>query len=111
MILAIGEVFAQVAHLDAVRQLMRATQDRVRRQPGCVQYAFAEALEDPGHFVLVQEWSDRGALDAHYRSDAFREYEAGIGQHLARTSELRVFDTPAAFRPVTRDPIGPPQDD
>jgi quinol monooxygenase YgiN len=111
MILAIGDVFARVADLDAVRELMRSMQDRVGQQPGCVRYAFAEALDDdPGHFVLVQQWSDQQALDEHYRSDAFTDYETEIGPHLARTSELRVFDAQGMFHPVTRDPIGPPQD-
>jgi quinol monooxygenase YgiN len=111
MILAVGDVFAGVAELGAVRELMRSTQDRVREQPGCVQYAFAEALDEPGHFVLVQQWSSQQALDEHYKSDVFAAYQAEIVPYLARTSELRVFDTQAAFRPVTHDPIGPPQDD
>lgn len=111
MLIALGDVYAQIERRGEVRELMRATQSRAREQPGCEYYAFAEALDDPGHFVLVQRWSDRAALDRHYRSPAFADYQAGIAPLLVRTSELTLFDAAPGVRFVDRDPIQSSQED
>jgi quinol monooxygenase YgiN len=111
MIIALGDVFAQIPRREAVRELMRATQAQVREQPGCLSYTFAEALDDPGHFVVVQEWRDQTALDEHYRSQAFADYQATIAQQLVRTSELRVHDAQASVIPVDSSRIDISHDD
>src|SRR5215472_13094073 len=90
MLIAVGDIYAQVPRRDEVKALMRATEARVREQPGCVAFAFAERLDDPGHFLVVQQWRDRAALEEHYRSEAFRDYQAGIGEFLVRSSDLRL---------------------
>src|SRR5436305_1960318 len=77
MVIALGDIYAQIQRRDEVRELMRATQERMREEPGCAYYAFAETLDDPGHFVVVQEWSDQAALDDHYRSRAFAARNTG----------------------------------
>jgi quinol monooxygenase YgiN len=111
MIIALGDIYARITDRDGVRELMRSTQMRVREQPGCEYYAFSESLDDPGHFVVTQRWQDRDALERHYRSEAFADYQAGIGAVLVRTSELRVYEAGAGFAPVTHAPIEPQRDD
>jgi quinol monooxygenase YgiN len=111
MIIALGDVYAQIQRRREVVEVMRATQAQVREQPGCVSYAFAETLEDPGHVVVVQQWRDQAALDAHYRSEAFARYQARIGALLVRSSELRIFTVTAGLRPVDSSPIAVSQDD
>jgi quinol monooxygenase YgiN len=100
VIIAIGDIYAQIPRREEVRDLMRATQSRTRELPGCVSYTFAETLDDPGHFVVVQEWRDRAALDEHYRSQAFVSYQAKIGELLVRASELRLHTVRESLRPV-----------
>jgi quinol monooxygenase YgiN len=100
MLIAIGDIYTQVQRRADARELMQATQARMREQPGCDYYAFAEALDDPGHFLVLQQWSDRAALDRHWESDAFRSYQDQIGPHLIRSSELRVHDVRGSARPV-----------
>ena len=98
MILTAADVYAQIPRLTEVRELMRSTQARVREQPGCISYVFAETLDDPGHFVTLQQWRDRAALDEHYRSEAFAEYQSRIGDFLVRTSELRQYEVQESSR-------------
>lgn len=111
MIIALGDVFAQIAHRDRVRELMRATQASVCEDPGCISYVFAETLDDPGHFVTVQQWRDRAALEDHFHSQTFADYQIQIGQSLARTSELRVHTVQASYVPFDSGSIGPAQTD
>ena len=58
---------------------------------------------------MVSQWQDRGALDAHYRSEEFEEYQEQVGAHLVRSSELRVFEASGALT-VAPEPVEPQQD-
>jgi quinol monooxygenase YgiN len=100
MVIALGDIYAQIQRREEARELMRATQARVREQPGCAYFAFAETLDDPGHFVVVEQWRDQAALDDHYRSQTFADYQAQIGQLLVRSSDLREHTVEASARPV-----------
>jgi quinol monooxygenase YgiN len=111
MLIALGDIYAQIPRREDVRELMRVTQARAREQPGCVYYEFAETLDDPGHFVVVAQWRDQAALDQHYRSDAFADYQARIGQHLVRTSELSVHAVQTSLRATSAEPLEAAEDD
>jgi quinol monooxygenase YgiN len=111
MIIALGDIYAQIPRLDQVRELMRVTQERVRRRPGCLSYVFAETLDDPGHFLVVQRWRDQGALDEHYRSQEFAHYQAEIADQLVRVSDLRVHLVQESFLPVDSPAIDTSHDD
>lgn len=111
MLIALGDVYAQIERREEVRELMRATQAAAREEPGCECYAFTETLDDPGHFVLVQRWRDRVALEQHYRSQGFADYQAQIAPLLVRTSEIALFEAQTGARLVSRDPIEISQDD
>jgi quinol monooxygenase YgiN len=111
VIIALGDVYAQVPRLEQVRELMRATQERARTQSGCISYAFAESLEDPGHFVVVQQWRDRAALDEHYRSQEFASYQDQIAEQIVRSSELRLHEVRASYEPVDTSRLDLAQDD
>jgi quinol monooxygenase YgiN len=111
MLIALGDVYAQIERREQVAELMRATQARAREQDGCVSYTFAETLDDPGHFLIVGLWRDRAALDEHYRSRAFAVYQAKIGEQLVRTSELRLYSVQASVRPVSESALEIAQDD
>jgi quinol monooxygenase YgiN len=111
VIIALGDVYAQIPRLEQVRELMRVTQERVREQPGCVSYAFAESLEDPGHFVVAQQWRDQAALDEHYRSHEFASYQDQIADQLVRSSELRLHEVRSSYEPVDSTRLDLAQDD
>jgi quinol monooxygenase YgiN len=111
MIVALADVFAQIPHRKAVQEVMLETEVRVREDPGCVSFVFAEVLAEPGHFLLVQRWRDQAALDEHYRSAAFAYYQAGIQGLLVRDSEVQVHISDQAFRPVDSSGLDIGQDD
>jgi quinol monooxygenase YgiN len=111
VIIALGDVYAQVSSREQARELMRATQDSARTEPGCLYYAFAETLDDPGHFVVVQRWRDREAVAAHYRSPTFADYQARVEPLLVRDSELSLHVAEQSLVPRPPIPLDPKQDD
>jgi quinol monooxygenase YgiN len=110
VLIALGDIYTRIGDRADVVALMRLTQLQTVTEPGCLGYSFAEALDEPGHFLVVQQWSDRAAIDAHFRSSAFADYQEQIGQHLTRTSELEIHEVSASVRPVDTAAIGPDAD-
>jgi quinol monooxygenase YgiN len=111
VIIAIGDIYAQIPRRDEVRDLMRETQLGARELPGCLSYTFAETLDDPGHFIVVQQWRDRAALDEHYRSRAFVRYQANIAELVVRDSELQLHSVRDSVRPIPAPGGDPKHDD
>ena len=111
MIVVVGDIYAQIPRREEVRDLMRATEAGAREQAGCEYFAFAETLDDPGHFVVAQQWRDRRALDEHYASEVFASYQSQIGPLLVRSSEVGIHEVRASARPVARSAVDISQDD
>jgi quinol monooxygenase YgiN len=111
VIVALGDVFVQVPRREAAAEAMLAEQHAALEQDGCISFAFAEALGEPGHYVVTQRWNDREALDAHYRSEAFFRYQAAIAPLLVRDSELSLHSVQDAIRPLDSEARSVPQDD
>ena len=83
------------------------TQTRVREEPGCVSFDFSEIVGERGDFVVVHEWRDEAALEAHYRSAPFLAYQEAVGDLLARPSELRVHRVRETLQPAEGEPMDP----
>jgi len=111
LLVAIGDVFAQVPERRAAERVMLAAQAAARQQDGCLSYRFSEVLGDPGHYLLVGMWRDRPALDAHFRSASFAEYQATITPLLIRRSDLEVHVVAESTRPTATSVLNLEHDD
>lgn len=63
------------AFIDAARTLMAAT----RAEEGCVSYSFAADLDDPGHFVLAEQWDAQSCMDAHMQQPHMAAFLGTVG--------------------------------
>ncbi|GAA0310836.1 antibiotic biosynthesis monooxygenase [Kineococcus aurantiacus] len=86
-------VVADIAPLpgreEEVGRALRAAVTRVRREDaGCERY---ELNTDPrdGSYVMVEQWADAAALDAHAAGPAFAELSAALEGLLARPIAVR----------------------
>jgi quinol monooxygenase YgiN len=93
------------------REELAALLERFERwaagEPGCRRYVFAATLADPSRFVLLSEWDSEDALDAHYRSEAFADFQEGLDGLLARPTALTVYSTDDGIRPLSTRPMDP----
>lgn len=82
MILISGTIRLPVAGLAAALPAMTAMMAASRAEPGCIAYAYAQDLLDPGLIHVAERWTDRAALAAHFASPhlaAWRAQFAGLG--------------------------------
>jgi len=111
VIVALGDVYAQIPRRAEAEEAMLSAQRDALGQDGCISFAFAEALGEPGHYVVMQRWRDREALEGHFRSEGFFRYQAAITPLLVRESELTLHSVEDAVRPVDSEARSVPQDD
>jgi len=86
---------------------MRATEAATAAEPGCRLYRFAATLDDPDEYVHVQEWAEEESWLAHQRSPAFRDYQQGLFDLLARPSDMEVYRGADPVRPAASAPPDP----
>ena len=98
-VLAITRIHGIAGRREDLRALMRDTEARVAEEPGCRMYRFAATLDDADEYVNVQEWEDEATFDAHQRSPAFREYQRGLFDLLARPSDMVLHRAGEMVRP------------
>ena len=106
-VIVIAEMFGISGRRTELGTLLERFGSWAGGEPGCRRYIFAATLTDPSRFVLVSEWETQEALDAHYRSEAFAEFQLGLDGLLARPSESTVYSAEGSIRPLNTRPMDP----
>jgi quinol monooxygenase YgiN len=106
-LLAVTHIHGLAGRRDELRELMRTTEAATRAEPGCRLYSFTAALGDADEYVNLQEWEDEAAFAAHQSSDAFRDYQRGLFDLLARPSEMAVHRIAGTSIPQPSAPLDP----
>jgi quinol monooxygenase YgiN len=106
-VVPVAEMFGISGRRDELAVLLERFERWAAGEPGCRRYTFAAALADPSRFVLVSEWDSKEALDAHYQSEEFADFQVRLGGLLARPSELTAYSGQAAVRPLNTRPMDP----
>ena len=107
VVVAIADMFGIDSRRGELVALLERFETRAVIEPGCHRFTFAANLADPDRFVLVSEWNSQAALDEHYRSQAFAEFQLGLHGLLVRPSELTVYAPAGAVRPLDTRPMDP----
>ena len=68
----IAEDFIRLDAVENVRPLYDELIRLTREEPLCISYDLFVDQKDAGHFVFIETWPDRAALDAHCASAHFR---------------------------------------
>jgi len=68
-----------------------------REDDGCAGYRVYEDLEQPDHYVFVEEWADEDALQSHFGQPHTGTFMRGLGGLLAGPADV-VFHTTASAR-------------
>jgi quinol monooxygenase YgiN len=97
-VVAIAHWKTDAPSLGAVLDLVAELRQRSLEEPGCLGYEVLRSVATPDAIVLVERYADASALEAHRRSQHYRELL--VERILPLLSErridlLRPFETPA----------------
>lgn len=84
MLKVIAEDFIKIDCVERVMPLYRELVEKTRQEPLCLSYELFIDHQDPGHFIFVEEWPDRAALDVHCQTEHFTRLVPLINQHQSK---------------------------
>lgn len=75
MILVIGTFRLPVAKLAEGREALLRVVEATRAEPGCIDYAYAEDLLEPGLIRVSEKWESREALALHFETAHMKQWQ------------------------------------
>ncbi|MEY0301252.1 putative quinol monooxygenase [Providencia manganoxydans] len=93
MLKVIAEDFIKTEAIDTVLPLYRELVALTKKEPLCISYDLYIDEKDPGHFIFIEEWPDRAALDKHCASEYFQRLVPMINQHKKSEPKFILMDT------------------
>ncbi|MGU3495321.1 putative quinol monooxygenase [Xanthobacteraceae bacterium A53D] len=92
MLKVIAEDFIKPDAVAIVLPLYRELVEKSRLETLCVSYDLFIDQKDPGHFIFIEEWPDRAALDAHCRTEHFTRLVPLIDAHQRAPAKYILMD-------------------
>ena len=97
MLKVIAQDFIRTDAVDIVRPLYRELVELTRKEPLCISYDLFIDQKDAGHFVFIETWPDRAALDAHCATEHFRRLVPQINAYQRQKATFILMDSFAAL--------------
>lgn len=63
-----------------------------RAEAGCIDYAYAEDLVEPGLIRVAERWQSRADLKAHFQTEHMAEWRGEIAKLGIRDRQLRLYE-------------------
>jgi quinol monooxygenase YgiN len=92
MILVTGTIRLASDGLASARPAMAAMMAASRAEPGCIAYAYAQDLLDPGLIHVIERWRDRAALAAHFATPHLAAWRAQFAELGITDRELQLLE-------------------
>ncbi|MEJ4043646.1 putative quinol monooxygenase [Erwinia sp. SLM-02] len=93
MLKVIAEDFIKPEHIETVLPLYRELVAATKQEPLCIAYDLFIDEKDPGHFIFIEEWPDRAALDVHCATEHFQRLVPAINQYQRQDGRIVLMDT------------------
>lgn len=93
MIVVEGWVRMDAAEIERLRpaavEMMRATK---AEEPGCLEYAYAVDLAEPGLLRVIERWASADALDAHFKTPHMAAFNAVLAGAKITGASVKAYD-------------------
>ncbi len=80
-------------HWQEFEEEMARITDLVRAEPGCTRYDTTTSVEEPGLFLILEEWESRAHLEAHLETDHMKEHKTLSSGWIAEPTRLSLYET------------------
>lgn len=92
MLCIMGTIRLPADRMAAARAPMAAMINATRAEAGCLEYAFAEDVLEPGLIRVSERWTDQAALDAHAASAHMQVWRAALREIGVLDRDLTLYD-------------------
>ncbi len=77
-IVLIAQLKVKKGNEDEAKQAALAIVADSRREAGCINYDFHQAIDDSTIFVWHETWANKSALEAHGKTEHFKQFSAAV---------------------------------
>jgi quinol monooxygenase YgiN len=98
-VIVAGTVRVPHENIEALRPEMLKVLTATRAEDGCIDYAYAEDVADPGLIRVFEVWRDQAALDAHFKTPHMAVWRAAWPSFGVSDRRLLVYEI-ASERPI-----------
>jgi quinol monooxygenase YgiN len=92
MILITGKAKLLPEHREAIIAAANTMSAASLAETGCIDYRFWLSTEDPHSMLLLEQWEDQAALEAHFTAPHLAEFGAALGPAVDGGFEVTRFD-------------------
>ncbi|CAG4927172.1 unnamed protein product [Acidocella sp. C78] len=92
MLCIMGTIRLPAERMAEARAPMAAMIGATRAEAGCIEYAFAEDVLEPGLIRVSERWADQAALDAHAASAHMQVWRAALREIGVLGRDLALYD-------------------
>lgn len=92
MIIITGRAQVRPDQRDAAIAAARDMRKHTIYEPGCIDYRFWSATDDPNAILLFEQWQERAALETHLTAPHTAAFLAEIGPAVDGTLEVTRFE-------------------
>jgi quinol monooxygenase YgiN len=92
MIIVAGSVRVDPAKREAARAIMEKVITASRGEDGCIDYAYAVDVLDPGLLRVWEVWRDRETLQRHFQTPHLGEWRAAWPTFGISDRKLAIYD-------------------
>ncbi|MFK4825004.1 putative quinol monooxygenase [Paenochrobactrum sp. BZR 588] len=92
MLKVIAQDFIKPEKIQIVLPLYKELVEKTKCEPLCIAYDLYIDQKDSGHFIFIEEWPDRNALDQHCASEHFMRLVPQINAHQRQAPSFIMMD-------------------
>lgn len=93
MLKVIAQDFIKPDKIEIVLPLYRELVEKTKQEELCIAYDLYIDQKDPGHFIFIEEWPDRAALDKHCATEHFTRLVPLINAHQRQEGTFILMDS------------------
>ncbi|AJJ64205.1 putative quinol monooxygenase [Yersinia aldovae] len=93
MLKVIAQDFIKLEFLSIVLPLYKELVEKTKQEPLCMSYDLFIDHKDPGHFIFIEEWPDKAALDIHCATEHFTRLVPQINQYQRKECTFILMNT------------------
>ncbi|MFI5446215.1 putative quinol monooxygenase [Polaromonas sp. UC242_47] len=93
MLKVIAQDFIKADCVDKVVPLYKELVEKTKQEALCISYDLFIDQENPGHFIFIEEWPDRAALDTHCQTEHFQRLVPMINKYQEKDGTFLLMDS------------------
>jgi quinol monooxygenase YgiN len=86
------EVMVEPGSADKVRDAVKTMETATRKEAGCLKYAFAVDVSDPGMIRVIERWESLDAIKTHLASPHMAEFNTAVGALQPKGLDIKAYE-------------------